>query len=64
MVPNLRSWVPQAGPRNNDYQLKLLLGDPKPSGNALIMPQDMTLITQRLEIAVDGYGYKASSMTD
>jgi hypothetical protein len=35
-----------------------------PSENAIIMPQDSTLITQRLELASNSYGYKVSGTAD
>jgi hypothetical protein len=64
MLPNLRSWVAQEEARNNGYGLKLIHGNLNPPGNAIIMSQDSALITRRLEIAVNGYDYKASSTND
>ena len=56
-----RSWILVWESRNDDYDLKLIRGKTKTSGNAVILPYDPTLITQRLEIAIRCYGYNAST---
>ena len=59
---DLRSWIVMGPPREDDYNSRLMQGDPKK--NAVVLPSDPGLVVQHLIITVKGLGYRISSTTE
>lgn len=67
--PALRAWFATGIPRNDDYNARLLRGASNNlSENAVAIEPTLSefpqIVVQRLDITVQGYGYRASSTTD
>ena len=59
-TPDLRSWITNPGPHQEDYNSSLL----RKHKDAMVLSNDSDLVVQRLVVEVEGLGYRISTTTE